>query len=129
MNRENFIKIIPKPSNEDVILYDISLKDLIDIDVPAEYNKLLPIFKEEKKTFLKLKEEINAYKENINQMFLFNPSWSEETYLQKLREDMQTYSILYGNIKRKEDEIKILQKKNRNNKWTNKYTKKQRRKR
>lgn len=111
MNRENFIKIIPKPNNEDVILYDISLKDLIDIDVPAEYNKLLPIFKEEKKTFLKLKEEINVYKENINQMFLFNPSWSEETYLQKLREDMQTYSILYGNIKRKEDEIKILQKK------------------
>lgn len=111
MNRENFIKIIPKPSNEDVILYDISLKDLIDVDVPAEYNKLLPVFKEAKSNFSKLKEEISTYKTNINQMFLFNPSWSEETYLQKLREDTQTYSVFYGAIKKKEDEIKILRKK------------------
>lgn len=111
MNRDDFIKFIPKPTNEDVILYDISLKDLIDVDVPIEYAKLLPIFKETKKNFLKLKEEIDIYTETINQIFLVNPSWSEETYLQKLREDMQTYSIFYGNIKKKEDEIKILQKK------------------
>lgn len=111
MNRDDFIKFIPKPTNEDVILYDISLKDLIDVDVPAEYTKLLPVFKETKKNFLKLKEEIDIYTETINQIFLVNPSWSEETYLQKLREDMQTYSIFYGNIKKKEDEIKILQKK------------------
>ena len=111
MNRDDFIKFIPKPTNEDVILYDISLKDLIDVDVPTEYAKLLPIFKETKKNFLKLKEEIDIYTETINQIFLVNPSWSEETYLQKLREDMQTYSIFYGNIKKKEDEIKILQKK------------------
>ena len=111
MNRDDFIKFIPKPTNEDVILYDISLKDLIDVDVPAEYTKLLPVFKETKKNFLKLKEEIDIYTETINQIFLVNPSWSEETYLQKLREDMQTYSMLYGNIKRREDEIKILQKK------------------
>ena len=111
MNRDDFIKLIPKPSNEDVILYDVSLKDLIDVDVPTEYAKLLPVFKETKKTFLKLKEEIDIYTETINQIFLLNPSWSEEIYLQKLREDMQTYSTLYGNIKRREDEIKILQKK------------------
>lgn len=111
MNRDDFIKFIPKPTNEDVILYDISLKDLIDVDVPTEYAKLLPVFKETKKNFLKLKEEIDIYTETINQIFLVNPSWSEETYLQKLREDMQTYSIFYGNIKKKEDEIKILQKK------------------
>lgn len=111
MNRENFIKVIPKPTNEDVILYDISLKELIDVDVPNEYLKLFPIFKEAKKDFSKLKEEIDVYKQTINQIFLYNPSWSEETYLQKLQEDMKTYSTLYGNIKRKEDEIKILQKK------------------
>lgn len=110
MNRENFIKFIPKPTNEDVILYDVSLKDLIDVDVPNEYNKLLPIFKEDKSTFSKLKKEIDTYKEIINQLFLFNPSWSEEMYLQKLQEDTRTYSTLYINIKRKEDEIKILQK-------------------
>lgn len=111
MNRESFIKIIPKPSNEDVILYDISLKDLIDVDVPAEYSKLLPVFKEEKSNFLNLKEEIKAYRENIDQVFLLNPSWTQEIYLQKLQEDTQTFSLLYGNIKRKEEEIKIMLKK------------------
>ena len=94
MNRENFIKFIPKPTNEDVILYDVSLKDLIDVDVPNEYNKLLPVFKEDKIMFSKLKKEIDTYKEIINQLFLFNPSWSEEMYLQKLQEDTRTYSIL-----------------------------------
>ena len=111
MNREDFIKAIPKPSNEDVILYDLSLKDLIDIDVPTEYNKLLPVFKEEKSNFLNLKEEIKAYRENIDQVFLLNPSWTQEIYLQKLQEDTQTFSLLYGNIKRKEEEIKIMLKK------------------
>lgn len=111
MNREDFIKIIPKPTNEDVILYDVSLKDLIDIDVPNEYLKLLPVFKEAKNNLKKLKEEIDTYTERTNQMFLVNPSWSEETYLQKLQDDMRTYSTLYGSIKRKEEEIKICQKK------------------
>ena len=111
MNREDFVKFIPKPTNEDVILYDVSLKDLIDIDVPNEYNKLLPVFKQLKSDFVKLKEEIDIYTKTINQMFLFNPSWSEEKYLQELQDDMKTYSVLYGTIKRKEDEIKITQKK------------------
>lgn len=111
MNRDDFIKVIPKPTNEDVILYDISLKDLIDVDVPYEYCKLLPVFKKEKKDFLKMQKDINNYKEIINQTFLYNPSWSKEKYLEELQENMKTYSTLYGNIKRKEDEIKIFQKK------------------
>ena len=111
MNRDDFIKVIPKPTNEDVILYDISLKDLIDVDVPYEYCKLLPVFKKEKKDFLKMQKDINNYKEIINQTFLYNPSWSKEKYLEELQDNMKTYSTLYGNIKRKEDEIKILQKK------------------
>lgn len=111
MNRDDFLKTIPKPTNEDVILYDISLKDLIDVDVAEEYYKLLPIFKQEKSAFTKIKEEIDIYTETINQIFLFNPSWSAEMYLKKLQEDTKTYSLLYGNIKRKEDEIKITQKK------------------
>lgn len=111
MNRDDFIKVIPKPTNEDVILYDISLRDLIDVDVPYEYSKLLPVFKKEKKDFLKMQKDINNYKEIINQTFLYNPSWSKEKYLEELQENMKTYSTLYGNIKRKEDEIKIFQKK------------------
>ena len=111
MNREDFIKFIPKPSNEDVILYDVSLKDLIDVDVPNEYHKLLPIFREEKKKVATFKKEIDTYKTTIEQSFVLDPSWSEEMYLQQLQEDTRTYSMLYGNIKKRENEIKICQKK------------------
>ena len=44
MNRKQLINSIPKPENKDVIVYDMSLSDLIDKDVFKEYNELLPIF-------------------------------------------------------------------------------------
>lgn len=111
MKREDFIKFIPKPRNEDVILYDISLNNLIDIDVVQEYEKLYPIFINEKSKFEKLKKEIELYKKSIDEVYLYNPSWSEEDYLNKLRNDKKTYSILYSNIKKGETNIEILQKK------------------
>ena len=108
MNRENFIKAIPKPSNEDVILYDLSLKDLIDVDVPTEYNKLLPVFKEEKSNFLNLKEEIKAYKENIDQIFLLNPSEEEIKIMLKKIEGINDKIIIQKNKEEKEYEEKKL---------------------
>ena len=111
MKRDDFIKFIPKPKNEDVILYDISLNNLIDVDVIQEYEKLYPIFINEKSKFEKLKKEIELYKKSINEVYLHNPSWSEEDYLNKLRDDKKTYSILYSNIKKGETNIEILQKK------------------
>lgn len=111
MKREDFIKFIPKPRNEDVILYDISLNNLINIDVVEEYQKLYPIFINEKTKFEKLKKEIELYKRSIDEIYLYNPSWSEEDYLNKLRDDKKTYSILYSNIKKGETNIEILQKK------------------
>lgn len=111
MKRDDFIKFIPKPKNEDVILYDISLNNLIDVDVVQEYEKLYPIFINEKSKFEKLKKEIELYKKSINEVYLYNPSWSEEDYLNKLRDDKKTYSILYSNIKKGETNIEILQKK------------------
>ena len=111
MKRDDFIKFIPKPKNEDVILYDISLNNLINVDVIQEYEKLYPIFINEKSKFEKLKKEIELYKKSINEVYLYNPSWSEEDYLNKLRDDKKTYSILYSNIKKGETNIEILQKK------------------
>jgi hypothetical protein len=37
MNRKQLINFIPKPENKDVIIYDLSLSDLIDKDVFKEY--------------------------------------------------------------------------------------------
>lgn len=111
MKREDFIKFIPKPQNEQVILYDLSLNNLIDVDVVEEYQKLYPIFINKRKDFQTLKNEIELYKKNIDNVFLYNPSWSEEDYLNKLRDDKKTYSILYSEIKKREDSIGILKKK------------------
>ena len=37
MNRDELLKIIPKPTNLEVITYDTSLSKLIDIDVFENY--------------------------------------------------------------------------------------------
>ena len=111
MNREKLIKFMPKPDNKDVILYDINLKDLIDINVLEEYKKILPSFINKKNEYILLKEKIKEYEKIIDNVFLYKPSWTEEDYLQNLQNAKKTYSILYGPIKKIETNIQILQNK------------------
>lgn len=111
MNREDFIKFIPKPSNKDIILYDISLKDLIDVDVLQEYNKTYPVFANKKEKYAKMKEKIDEYETLVKSIYLFKPSWTEADYLQSLQNDKRTYSTLYNEVKKTENNIQMLQKK------------------
>lgn len=111
MNRENIINAIPKPSNRDVIIYDTSLKDLIDIDVFEEYNETLPIYKEKLKEYNKINEYVNKYKDMVNNIYLYKKNWTKEDYLYYLQLEKKNYSLEYKDIKKKEDNIKILQKK------------------
>lgn len=111
IDREQLIKFIPKPKNEDIIIYDTSLKDLLDIDVIQEYNNLFPIYLNKKEEYLLLKSRIEENNNTINNIYLFNTSWSEEDYLYKLKNDKKTYNTIYNDIKRIENNIEILQKK------------------
>lgn len=111
LNREQLIKFIPKPKNEDVIVYNIELKELIDINVFEEYEKNINIFLNKKQRYLLLKQKIKEVENFINNMYLFNPSWNKEDYLLKLKNDKKTYSTLFNEIKKKENNILILQKK------------------
>lgn len=111
MNRKILIDFIPKPSNQDVIVYDIELKDLIDVDVFEEYYKLLPVFEEKLKKYLKCEQDINEYSKKINEIYLYKKNWSEADYLFSLQNDKKTYNILYGPIKKIESNIETLQKK------------------
>ncbi len=111
IDREQLIKFIPKPKNEDIIIYDTSLKDLLDIDVIQEYNNLFPIYLNKKEEYLLLKSRVEENNNTINNIYLFNTSWSEEDYLYKLKNDKKTYNTIYNDIKRIENNIEILQKK------------------
>lgn len=111
ITREQIIKFIPEPKNEEVIVYNIDLKDLLNVDVLDEYYKLLPIFLSKKESYSILDKKIKEYNNTINNIYLFNHSWSEEDYLFKLRNDKQTYSNMYGEIKILENNIKITEKK------------------
>ena len=110
MERKDFINFIPKPENKDVILYDISLKDLIDVNVLEEYNKLYPIFDSKKTQYIELKAKLEEYKKSINNIYLSNKDWNEEDYLIALKNDKKTYSTLFGEIKKKENSISMIQK-------------------
>lgn len=111
MNREALINFIPKPSNRDVIVYDTSLKDLIDVDVFTEYKELLPIFNLSSQMFEGYKNNIQEYEKTLNTLFLYKPNWSEEDYLFYLQNEKKTYANLFGPIKRKESNIEMLRKK------------------
>ena len=111
INREKIIKFIPKPKNEDVIIYDVSLKDLLDVDVIQEYNNILPTYLSKKQEYLELTAKIESNNNAINNIYLYNTSWSEEDYLYKLKNDKKTYSIVYHDIKKIENTIEMLKKK------------------
>lgn len=111
MNRDILINFIPKPTNKDVIIYDTSLKNLIDVNVMEEYKNLLPIYNLSLQKYLRYKDNIENYEKALNDIYLYKTSWSEEDYLYNLQNLKKTYSNLYNPIKKIENNIDMLQKK------------------
>lgn len=111
MNRDILIGFIPTPTNKDVIIYDTSLKDLIDVDVMQEYKDLLPTYNLYCQKYLECKNKIENYEKELNNIYLYKTNWSEEDYLYNLQNDKKTYSILFQSVKKIENNIQVLQKK------------------
>lgn len=111
MDRETIINFIPKPTNNDVIIYDTTLKDLIDVDVFEEYKQLLPIFNLCCQQYKDYKGNIERYEKIINNVYLYKSNWGEEDYLYQLQNEKKTYTNLYGPVKKIESNIEMLQKK------------------
>lgn len=111
MKKEDVLSIIPKPKNEEIIAYDLSLKSLIDKDVFLEYNNDLNTYKFKKEKYLIIDAEIKEYEKNINNIYLYNKTWTEEDYIKMLQNDKKTYSIMFGDIKKIVNNIEISTKK------------------
>lgn len=111
MNRYDLLKIIPKPKNEEVIVYDTTLTPLIDINVINEYYITFAKYKNQVEKFMQLDKEIKEYKEQLNSMYLYNKKWNEQDYVEMLQKDKKQYSTLFHDVKKIEDNIKILEKK------------------
>ena len=110
INRKDLINFVPKPKNSDVIIYDITLTDLIDVDVFYEYNKLLPNYLDVKNRYKTLKEKLDQSIKEIDTMYLYNSSWGEKDYLLKLSDAKKVYSKLFGDVKKIENNITSLEK-------------------
>lgn len=110
INRKDLINFVPKPKNSDVIIYDITLTDLIDVDVFYEYNKLLPNYLDVKNRYKTLKEKLDQSIKEIDNMYLYNSSWGEKDYLLKLSDAKKVYSKLFGDVKKIENNIASLEK-------------------
>lgn len=111
MNRENVITIISEPKNEDVILYNTTLVDLLDVNVFQEYRSTLNLYKLKKEKYLLLDKEVKQYQEMIDGIYLYRKDWKEEDYVEMLKKDKQQYSKLYSDIKKMENQIQVLEKK------------------
>ena len=100
MNRKQLINFIPKPENKDVIIYDLSLSDLIDKDVFKEYSEILPVFLRKEEEYLMLESKVKEYQNSIDNVYLVKKDWTKEDYLQALHNNKKTYSTLYNDIKK-----------------------------
>ena len=92
------------------MIYDITLTDLIDVDVFYEYNKLLPNYLDVKNRYKTLKEKLDQSIKEIDNMYLYNSSWGEKDYLLKLSDAKKVYSKLFGDVKKIENNITSLEK-------------------
>lgn len=111
MNRDRILKIIPKPTNMEVIIYDTTLKNLINIDVFEEYNKDYNNYISKKQQYDILEEEVQQYLKTINNAYLYDTSWNEGDYINMIRNEKKTYSVMYNDIKKIEDKISVSKKK------------------
>ena len=111
MERKDIIKIILEPKNEDVIVYDLTLKSLLDINVIEEYKKILADYKIKRENYILMEQELEQHKTYINNIYLYNKKWSEKDYIEMLQKDKKTYSTYFNDIKKKENNIQILEKK------------------
>ena len=111
MERKDIIKIIPEPKNEDVIVYDLTLKSLLDINVIEEYKKTLSDYKIKKENYLIIEQELKEYEKTIDDIYLYNKRWSEKDYIDMLQKDKKAYSTYFNDIKKIENNIQILEKK------------------
>lgn len=110
IDRKNLLEFIPKIKNSDVIVYDTSLSDLIDVNVFNEYEKILPDYLEKKERYQLLRNKLNQNIEEINNIYLYDSSWSEKDYLLRLSDAKRVYSKLFGDIKKIEEKIISLEK-------------------
>lgn len=111
MERKDIIKIIPEPKNEDVIVYDLTLKSLLDINVIEEYKKILADYKIKRENYILMEQELEQHKTSINNIYLYNKKWSEKDYIEMLQKDKKTYSTYFNDIRKIENNIQILEKK------------------
>lgn len=111
MERKDIIKIIPEPKNEDVIVYDLTLKSLLDINVIEEYKKILADYKIKRENYILMEQELEQHKISINNIYLYNKKWSEKDYIEMLQKDKKTYSTYFNDIRKIENNIQILEKK------------------
>lgn len=107
MNRNALLSIIPKINNEDVIVYDISLSPLLNVNVFEKYNELLLEFEKNKNNFIYKNDIYKEYQNKINNSILTEKRWEEQDYIIALKNLEISYSKMFGDIKKLENNLKI----------------------
>lgn len=102
--RKNIIKLVRKPTNQDIIYYDSKFIDLINVDVEKLYCDELKKYRELEKQYLEVKSKIDDYNERVNNLNLIG-KMSELEYMSKIQELEIKYAKEYKEIKILENKI------------------------
>lgn len=102
--RKNIIKLVRKPTNQDIIYYNSKFIDLINVDVEKLYYDELKKYRELEKQYLEVKSKIDDYNERVNNLNLIG-KMSELEYMSKIQELEIKYAKEYKEIKILENKI------------------------
>lgn len=102
--RKNIIKLVKKPTNQDIIYYNNKFIDLINVDVEKLYYDELKKYRELEKQYLEVKGKIDDYNERVNNLNLIG-KMSELEYMSKIQELEIKYAKEYKEIKILENKI------------------------
>lgn len=102
--RKNIIKLVRKPTNQDIIYYNSKFIDLINVDVEKLYYDELKKYRELEKQYLEVKSKIDDYNERVNNLNLIGKT-SELEYMSKIQELEIKYAKEYKEIKILENKI------------------------
>lgn len=102
--RKNIIKLVKKPTNQDIIYYNNKFIDLINVDVEKLYYDELKKYRELEKQYLEVKSKIDDYNERVNNLNLIG-KMSELEYMSKIQELEIKYAKEYKEIKILENKI------------------------
>ena len=105
--RKKILKLVPFPTNEEVVLYDKRFVNLLNYDVNKLYKEYYQKYNKVAQECLSLQHKQKEYEDFISNAKIYNKKMSEKDYIEKIQELEIIYTKKFSSIKNLEKKISV----------------------